>query len=161
MTTRIYKLIDPRDGRPRYIGMTEGKLVQRVCKHVAGCYSHLKKNPNSKIHNWLAELIELELMPIIRLIKVVPKEKGSEYERKYIEKYRAGYPDLLNVSNGGKGISLEGIRHPAAALTFDMVKEIRQLYQDKKYTQEQLATLYGVTRAHISKIILNKRRQNA
>ena len=47
--------------------------------------------------------------------------------------------------------------HPLARLTQANVEEIRQLYASGKYTQKQLANLFGVARTNISLIVNNKR----
>lgn len=47
-----------------------------------------------------------------------------------------------------------GMEHPNAKLTDDDIREIRLLYfSDHKITQQQIADRYGVSQAHIGKIL--------
>lgn len=155
---QIYKLIDPRDNIPMYVGLTTDHLICRLCNHIATNKSHLKKNPNSKIHKWLFELILLDKMPIIKCIKkLTPQQNPNEEERKWIRIYKQKNPNLLNVSNGGLGISLLGENHPSAKLTDEQVLEIVRLYREKQYNQYQLAEMFNISRSHISKLTLGTR----
>ena len=54
-----------------------------------------------------------------------------------------------------RGRTLHSERHPAARLTKAEVSEIRSGYATGLVTQAQLAELYGVGQAQISRIILN------
>ena len=57
-------------------------------------------------------------------------------------------------SRRSSGTWKPGMQHPNARLTEDDVREIRRLYfSDKKITQQQIADQYGVSQAHIGKII--------
>ena len=46
-----------------------------------------------------------------------------------------------------------GMAHPKARLTDDDVREIRRLYYESNITQQEIANRYGMTQAHIAKII--------
>lgn len=54
------------------------------------------------------------------------------------------------------GLSRKGDRHPLARLTWDEVREIRKKVPEG-FTQEEMASLYGVKREAIGKIVRNER----
>ena len=52
--------------------------------------------------------------------------------------------------------SLSGQNSSQSKLTNDQVAELRQLYKDKKFVQTELAKMFGVSQAVVSKIILHQ-----
>ena len=54
-----------------------------------------------------------------------------------------------------------GESHPNVKLTDQEVLEIRDLYINKIYNQRELGETYGVSRSHVSAIVLNNKRKVA
>ena len=50
----------------------------------------------------------------------------------------------------------KGINNPAAKLNGEKVKEIRSLYKTRKYTQDELANIFKVSRSSIGNIVTYK-----
>lgn len=97
---KIYVLLDPRDLRVRYVGVTSQKLNRRLTGHLGDIKL---KGKNSYKINWLKELKILGLKPIIRQIEEV---EHSEWEirEKYWYSYFKSKTDLTNSRDGGAGI---------------------------------------------------------
>jgi hypothetical protein len=56
-----------------------------------------------------------------------------------------------------KGRGREGEKHGRAKLTWKSIDKIKKLYSEGKYTQVQLAKMYGVTKTHLSDVICGRR----
>lgn len=52
-----------------------------------------------------------------------------------------------------KGRTRRGDNHPSSKLTKVKVQQIRKLYRDEHFNQYELATMFGVSQLHISRII--------
>lgn len=94
MTQKIYVLKDPRNGEPRYVGITQTSLTSRLSGHA--CFSErFKDTAKSK---WIRELYELGLKPIIELIAEYPtREAALIGEADWIHKASKMGVRLLNV----------------------------------------------------------------
>lgn len=98
---KIYSLIDPIDGRIRYIGKYEGAyLKKRLSVHI--CDAKNNKNNNYRL-NWIRSLLSKNFLPLICLVKDGYKLRSElcEAEIKYISTYRQIYSDLTNSTIGG------------------------------------------------------------
>jgi hypothetical protein len=93
MEIKIYALIDPRDERIRYIGKTQQPLNKRLSQHISSPY---KNNPHK--FNWLKQLKENELKPLIVLIETCDENNWVEREKHYIQKLE----NLTNITQGGE-----------------------------------------------------------
>ncbi len=91
----IYTLVDPRDNKPKYIGMTINP-ESRYDQHVFSEYNRT----NSKKNTWIRKLKKLNLFPIMQIVCLVPKEEVDKCESEYIKEYRNLYPDLKNMNDG-------------------------------------------------------------
>jgi len=100
MNTKIYTLIDPRDLKIRYIGITKEKyLSKRLSGHL---YDSIKRNGKTHNHNWIKNLYKLGLRPIIRLLtKCKTFEEARQLELFLIKKYKNKH-NLTNTYNEGK-----------------------------------------------------------
>lgn len=90
----IYKLIDPRDGRARYIGATVQTLGARLGGHIRDA----RRGKHWPVCSWVRELDAQGLRPTIELVEetLLPSR-----ERYWIESLsKSGY-DLLNSYDGG------------------------------------------------------------
>lgn len=95
--TNIYVLIDPRDNKVRYVGKANN-VSQRY-------KAHLNRARKHQIHkaNWIKQLKELGLKPIIEVIDVVPVDEWIYWETYWIGQFKAWGFDLINYTNGGDG----------------------------------------------------------
>jgi hypothetical protein len=96
-TTNIYILIDPRDNMVRYVGKANN-VSQRY-------KAHLNRARKHQIHkaNWVLQLKQLSLKPIIEVIDVVPIESWIFWETYWISQFKAWGFNLINYTNGGDG----------------------------------------------------------
>jgi group I intron endonuclease len=102
---KIYSLNDPITGEVRYIGLTFNSLKQRLKSHCS---------EKSKTHkcNWINNLREKGLKPIIELIEenISSYDDCCKREIFYIETYKNNGHNLTNSATGGnknKKMSLE------------------------------------------------------
>jgi hypothetical protein len=93
---KIYKLIDPRNNKVRYIGITCKPLKERLEQHLR----ETRTSKNTHKLNWLRTLVKLNLKPRIKRIKKVNPENWARWEIFYISKYKKS---LTNTTSGGKG----------------------------------------------------------
>ena len=72
-------------------------------------------------------------------------------------------PTDVIMKDGDLTIVFERKSRPGAkpSLTENQMKEIRDLYAGKQHTQQELASLYGVARTTITRIINQKREDHA
>src|SRR4051812_4156893 len=91
----IYILKDPETNLIRYVGQTiNPKLRYR---------NHLKGNKYRNTHttNWIQNLLNKDLKPIIEIIDTCKIEELDKVEQKYIRFYKELGFDLTNHSIGG------------------------------------------------------------
>jgi hypothetical protein len=102
--TRIYGLVDPRDGKVRYVGRTAQPLATRLRGHF------YKRHETSTTHRdrWIACLVKMGLKPTIVCLAVV-NDNGFEAEKWWIAKLKNLGLDLVNSHKGGGG-SIPGAR---------------------------------------------------
>lgn len=91
MKVVLYALLDPRDGRVRYVGKTRRTLAARLTAHLAYVRRYRDTTPRCA---WLRELAALGLRPWIVGLREVEAVGADLAERALI----AAYPDLLNVT---------------------------------------------------------------
>lgn len=96
----IYRLIDPRDQRVRYVGKTETRLSRRLAGHI----KQAKDGRGGSSAPWILDLLAQGLRPRIEMIETVPVGNAwPAREKHWIAEYRRQYPDLLNIALGGAG----------------------------------------------------------
>ena len=95
----IYVLIDPRDGRVRYVGKTANP-VKRLPGHLAEA-----RGERHRRACWLRALLALGLEPTLEVIEEVAGN-GNERERFWIALYRSEGHDLVNGTDGGEGVTM-------------------------------------------------------
>ncbi len=84
----VYLLIDPRDGRPRYVGQTENP-ARRLEQH--------RRGEAMRTRAWSRVLRELGVSPIMRIVAEVRDRKASrQLERRWIFACRYNHGPLLN-----------------------------------------------------------------
>jgi hypothetical protein len=99
----IYALVDPRDGRVRYVGASTDPS-RRLREHLRTARRHLRNGSEFPVYGWLGELLSAGLRPELRTLEVVPgrEEQPGEYgfreaveaERRWIRRHRR---QLYNV----------------------------------------------------------------
>ena len=57
------------------------------------------------------------------------------------------------------GLMKSGEKHHNVKLTDKEILEIRDLYRHKLYNQREIGEIYGVSRSHVSAIVLNNKRK--
>jgi len=89
-TMVVYALADPRDGKVRYIGITNN-LLARFNEHMR------LSGENSRKHAWLQELVDAYMLPIMYTLEVVQVyTEARAQEVAWIQIYRGHGADLLN-----------------------------------------------------------------
>lgn len=89
----VYALIDPREGRARYVGQSVNPAVRLE--------AHLASSCNQGLALWLSELKAAGLAPELRMLESGPREDATSMESKWIEAFG---DDLLNDRRvGGRG----------------------------------------------------------
>lgn len=101
MKTFIYALVDPRDGRVRYVGKANDP-ARRMSLHVTELRRPYVATNKAKL-DWLSEVISAGLRPEVLILEEVISEAWQESERRWIAKMREQYHDLTNVHAGGDG----------------------------------------------------------
>lgn len=96
-TASIYVLVDPRDGEVRYVGWTTKTLAWRLLRHV-------KARGKTWRDNWIAVLLGLGEIPIIRVLQVLPLQGSQDAERYWIKTLRDAGCRLTNTTEGGEGV---------------------------------------------------------
>ena len=99
--TTIYAICEDETQAIRYIGKTVGKPTQRFRSHLLN-----SKKSNQPSAKWIREQIAAGKVPVlVELERVSTGKDWADRECFWIEKYRNEGADLLNVTNGGEGLS--------------------------------------------------------
>lgn len=95
-THLIYALVDPRDGRVRYVGKTSRSLASRLNQH---CAPSRLDNPHKR--NWVRSVLDDGFKVGIRLLEECNDDQWRERETFWI----ASFDGLTNKTLGGDGSS--------------------------------------------------------
>lgn len=136
-STLIYGLIDPRDGRIRYVGKTHQTLQARLCKHISE-----RNHPDKKGYHksaWIRCLVAIGLKPEIILLEKVVDGDWVEAEKRWIAYGRSQRWDLTNHTDGGEGAYGRVSNIPQKAL--DLLGVL---------SDTEIAKRFGVKRATIA-----------
>lgn len=100
----FYKLIDPIDGKTKYIGRTVD-VSNRLRNHIY----ESKKNNRNKRERWIVYLLRRNEKPIMKVIysEVCTIEKAIQLEKMYVTLY-SKYYDLKNSPDNYLGLVLTG-----------------------------------------------------
>lgn len=96
MQTKIYVLIDPRDGIIKYVGKTVQKLKYRLTQHIT-------EKSNNKRKTWIKSLKNKGLLPIIEELDECEWEESAALERYWISQFKTWGFVLKNMNDGGDG----------------------------------------------------------
>lgn len=95
----IYALVDPRDGRTRYIGKTVRQARQRLREHIAAKFMRGESNKE----RWVRILLRLGLKPQLLIVQTCTSAAAlAEAERGHIARLLAGGAALTNATPGGE-----------------------------------------------------------
>jgi DNA-binding NarL/FixJ family response regulator len=100
-TTFIYALVDPRDGRIRYVGKANDPQVR--------LRNHVKESRNGHSDHkarWVRLLLRENLYPQLLILEECYTSEWKERECFYIADFRAKGYDLVNAKDGGDGLEL-------------------------------------------------------
>lgn len=78
----IYALVDPGDGRIKYVGRTRGKLASRLKQHLRVRHGATDKDA------WIALLNANGKVPIMHALEMVPIAEEAAAERRWIARNR-------------------------------------------------------------------------
>jgi hypothetical protein len=92
----IYKLIDPRNDKVRYVGWCKN-VRQRYNEHL----SEARRGFIGHKNNWIRSLLKEELKPIVEIIENILYKNKTEREQYWIKFY--GRDNLTNGTDGGEG----------------------------------------------------------
>ena len=136
--TYIYSLICPLDGTVKYIGKANSPK-DRFRKHKN--LGDKNKGDNILKNNWIKQLLDQNLLPILNIIEEVNISEWKAKEKFYIKLYKDNGVELYNICGGGNGPSFGNsgsfVGNPPVKVvcltkdgeyvnTFDSVKEGRE-----------------------------------
>jgi len=104
-TRYIYGLVDPRDGRVRYVGMTTSPELRLVshCTNLGRLQPDGQLARRGRKDDWLRELEAGGLRPQMTVFEeVAPENDPLVREEVWIDRMRAGGADLLNGRPAGR-----------------------------------------------------------
>lgn len=95
---KIYALIDPRTGEPRYVGQTKQALSGRLS-------GHIKEQGDTYKNRWIAKLVRENLKPVMRkLYECFDGKTADAAELFYIADFKArGFCLVNHLVNGESG----------------------------------------------------------
>lgn len=120
----VYALIDPTDGRCRYVGITIQDLKLRMYGHL----NDAKAKGRTHKERWIAKLLKQDLRPIVQILEDnLAEEQLGLREQYWIQTYKDAGTALTNCTAGG-----EGILNPTAETRF----KIGTANRGKKFSPE-------------------------
>lgn len=124
--TRIYGLVDPRDGKVRYVGRT----AQPLNKRLRGHFYKRRVSSHTRRDHWIALLLSMDIKPDIRCLAVV-NDNGFEAERWWISKLKSLGMDLVNAHEGGGGC-IPGVKPPKRSVSPEVRARISAKLKGRK-----------------------------
>lgn len=97
--TFIYGLVDPNTGIIRYVGKSNSPQT-RLAAH---CYEAQNSKSRNHKNNWLKQLLDAGLVPVVVILEKCIMEVWQAREIHHIAVWKSEY--LLNVKSGGQGMS--------------------------------------------------------
>lgn len=149
MKNIIYGLKDPRNDVYQYIGKSTVGNDRAL--------SHLTKSHSNNVNEWLKDLDDKWLYPIVEIIEVVDNiDDLPEREKHYINYYHEINPNLLNVQLKNRNINQtrsEDDENDFDTL-FSLITKIPTILKNeriyRKLTQDDIAKEMSVSRSTIS-----------
>lgn len=138
----IYKLIDPRTMRVRYIGKTGKKASDRLRGHRVNA----ERFGHSRLHRWLLSLYRDGLEPIMEVVQECLPGMMDVCEREWIARGRAKGWDLVNATDGGEiGVKDEHVKARLAEISREAWKRPEYRERHKAAVDERWAKAKGMT----------------
>lgn len=138
---KIYSLEDPISKEIKYIGQTTLSLEKRL-------NLHLYKKSNSIKKNWIDKLKLEKLKPIIQIIDIV--ENNEEFwEQYYISLYKSWGFNLVNSTEGGKGII--GYKHTIFTKNVLKIANTGKIHSEEAKNKMKGRKLSTITKNRIGK----------
>lgn len=99
--TLIYALVDPRDGRVRYVGKTSQTMRRRLKAHMLAAAKGQRREWSAR---WVASVMRSGMEPKAVVLQVVqPGGSWIGAERRWIARFKRRGCELTNLTNGGEG----------------------------------------------------------
>lgn len=92
----IYGLFDPNDGKCRYVGMSKNPQ-KRFKEHI------LYKQHNSYKFGWIKGLLQLNKIPLLKILEEVNENNWQKKEQWWIRYFKKKGQNLTNLTEGGEG----------------------------------------------------------
>lgn len=92
----IYCLLDPFDGRCRYVGVSNDPN-RRLKRH----FKYEDRNPYK--FRWINKILKQDSYPILKILETVNKDSWGNRERWWIRFFRKKEQPLTNLTKGGEG----------------------------------------------------------
>lgn len=165
----IYRVYDRREpNRTRYVGQT----IKTVPIRARGHWRDARRLSKYPIHHFLNKRDVEDV--VFEAIEEVPVSDLDRREVYWIAHYRSSGEADLNVTDGGSGFrgrkfseeerkarreamtgKYRGERHGNHKLTWEDVREIREVRAERWVSEQDLSIEYGVTQSVINKILRN------
>jgi len=101
LCTSIYALCEFPSWAPRYVGKTVQYIHERHKAHIRAA----KRGSQLPVHYWIRKKIALQERLAVLHLEFVYGSQWAHRESWWIEKFRADGHQLLNLTNGGEGLS--------------------------------------------------------
>jgi hypothetical protein len=102
MVVYIYRLIDPRSKRTRYVGKTNNLRVRlkNHCQQKLGAVHY-----NTHCSRWIRELKDYGCRPLIEVLEETDENSWVAAEMRWIAHYKSLGEPLTNLTDGGEGLT--------------------------------------------------------
>jgi group I intron endonuclease len=126
--TNIYTLTDPETGLIRYVGKADNINIR--------LNEHIRKSNVGKTHknNWIKQLLDKKLKPIIEVVDVVPYDQWGYWEEYWINQFKTWGFKLTNTAKGGIGGNLGNIVNKK-------ISESRKGFKHSIETKQKISTI--------------------
>lgn len=131
----IYALIDPKSGKPQYIGCTANSLEKRLKEHLKS-----SKKPKFPVHKWIKQLRKDNLIKDLKIISIekVSEKSWESRESFWINKMRKKF-GLFNITFGGKGTT--GLIHSKKTRAKIRLKRATQTFSEETRKKLSIARM--------------------
>ena len=131
----IYTLLDPITYEVRYVGQTKNYKIRYT--------THIRESKLNSSHksNWIKKLYKDNKYLLMDIIDICNKEDYPYYEKYYISLYKLLGYNLLNMTDGGEGISGYKYTLNDRLKRSNRMKGIGNTFYGKKHSQEAISKI--------------------